>query len=227
MPPIAAVESKQSSEGRIERRYDPTWARALNFLDEIGARGMLARSTEGASLGSLLLLRGSIAIVNMRAFERVWSALAAPNPSPSQPQNRKARRASVKSPNAAGNEIDEETAQALKLFGSLDQPILMVFDTGEVRLWSTLIDSNLLGGARDLNLKHGLVIPGDWHIVGILDGKPDTPDGSPAEFTNFCGSENNDFSVAAAHLWRELRAVIGRPPDCFGITPLVIMREVA
>ena len=84
----------------------------------------------------------------------------------------------------------------------------------------------LIGGSTGLNLKHGLRVTGEWHILGILDCEPGAGDVDPTEMGQICGGVDNDFSNSVIELWYQFRQVIGRPEDCWGLTPLVIMREV-
>jgi hypothetical protein len=85
----------------------------------------------------------------------------------------------------------------------------------------------LIGGATDLNLKHGLRVTGEWHVLGIVDCEPGSGDVTSEEIGRLCGGGDNVFSDSVVNLWHEFREVLGRPDDCWGLTPLVIMREVA
>jgi hypothetical protein len=101
----------------------------------------------------------------------------------------------------------------------------MVFASESGRLWSTIDPAYVVGSASDLHLKHGLTIAGTWHLVGILDCLPSiaaTPDISG----RVVGDKDNEFSDALKVMLREHRLLMGRPSDCYGVTPLIIMREM-
>jgi hypothetical protein len=103
----------------------------------------------------------------------------------------------------------------------------MVLKTGQHRLWSTLAPDFLIGGSADLNMKHGLQLSGQWHVLGILDCEPGDGDTNQQVRERLVGGGDNSFSDAAVTIWREFRLIFGRPVDCYGLTPLVVMREIA
>jgi hypothetical protein len=219
VPSLAKGEAKQSQQTGIERHYDTQWSQVLNFLDEVQARNMLRRDIESSPIGGLLLISGSLYLANMRSFEKTWGAISS-NAESKAPQhgNRHARRT------AARQEIAPSGVDGLKILGSLEQPVFMILRSSSNRLWSTLDPDNLVGGSSDLNLKHGLGVAGQWHLLAALDCQPgmgnDAPDG------RLCGGGDNVFSDSVVAMWREFRLVFGRPSDCCGVTPIVIMREI-
>jgi hypothetical protein len=221
VPSVVKGETKQNQRTGVERHYDTQWSQVLNFLDEVQARKMLRRQIEGAPIGGLVLLSGSLFMVNMRSFERTWGAISGEVPAASQ-SNRHARRAAA----ARGEPQPLTDIGGLKILGSLDQPVFMVFRSGSDRLWSTLEPDYLIGGSSDLNLKHGLRVSGDWHMLGVLDCHPGLGEVSPKEVGRLSGGGDNIFSEAMINMWREFRLVFGRPADCYGVTPIVIMREI-
>jgi hypothetical protein len=222
VPSLAKGESKQNQQTGVERHFDTQWSQVLNFLDEVQARQMLRRDLETTPIGSLILLSGSLYLANMRSFEKTWGAISSGQSATVPQGNRYARRGK------AGHHQQDTTPApdfgGLKILGSLEQPVFAVFRSGDKRLWSTLDPNYLSGGSADLNLKHGLRVAGEWHMLGTLDCQPgsgdDVPDG------RLCGGGDNIFSDSMVSMWREFRLVFGRPTDCFGITPIVIMREI-
>ncbi|MCA1406130.1 hypothetical protein I6F26_21020 [Ensifer sp. IC3342] len=97
-----------------------------------------------------------------------------------------------------------------------------------VETWSTLAPEFITGSTSDLFLKHGARISGQWTMIGVLDAEPDL-----ITTTNY-SEEQNNFLFATnglAHLLDLVmpiaRAFLGRPSGAYGITPLVIYREVS
>jgi hypothetical protein len=218
---IAKIEGKEGEQTSLQKHYDTQWVAPLSFLDKAGQRGMIARGLKNAALGKLVLTSGALHIVNMRAFERVWDVVSAAPNAPAPPLgNRQQRR-------ATGNQPPPNPGNTgLKVLGSLEQPVFMVAQADEANLWSTLDPDSLIGGSSDLNLKHGERIAGDWHVVSIVDCYPDSQIPTDHTISRSCGTEGNDFGVQALNIWHELGLVLGRPPQCFGVTPLLIMRVV-
>ena len=80
----------------------------------------------------------------------------------------------------------------------------------------------------DLLLKHGSIIQGEWAIVGVLDAMPDggaPAEGYDAEFASLLGG--SVIGTAAAHLGPVARNMLGRPAGSYGMTPLLIFREIS
>jgi hypothetical protein len=76
----------------------------------------------------------------------------------------------------------------------------------------------------DIVLKHGNRIPGEWAILGVLDALPDHQGSEP---------EDPDFGVVEEMAAKMVgvvapvtRTVLGRPSSHFGVTPLLIFREI-
>ncbi|TPI64447.1 hypothetical protein FJ417_02095 [Mesorhizobium sp. B3-1-7] len=223
---ILSGETKSGEREGIERRYSAQWSQALNFLDEVNARKMLNPDITKAHIGGLVLSSGMLSILNMKPLEHSWAA-AIENAKDAHQQanahrgNRQERRSNKNSQAPAGT----ADVSGLRLLGTLEQPIIMALKSGNFRLWSTLDAKYLLGHSSDLTLKHGIKIAGEWHVLGILDCLPGDPNTGETD-GRICGGGNNEFGSGAIQLWRELGLVFGRPDDCHGITPIIIMREV-
>ena len=76
-------------------------------------------------------------------------------------------------------------------------------------------------------------MPGDWHLLGILDAlpgagpDPDNPRGlSKAEqaVTDLAGS---DIGSLTARISTAARKMLGRPDHAWGVSPLLIFREAS
>jgi hypothetical protein len=162
-------------------------------------------------------------LVNMRSFEKTWGAITA-NIQVGSESNRKARRAAATRGEPSTTNFD---LGGLKVLGSLEQPVFMILRSGKDRLWSTLDPNYLSGGSADLNLKHGLKVAGEWHMLCILDCHPGSGAISASEMGRLSGGGDNAFSDSVVNIWNEFRLVFGRPVDCHGVTPIVIMREIS
>ncbi|WP_306029706.1 hypothetical protein [Stappia sp. MMSF_3263] len=220
---LVSAESKTGEKEAVERRYRAHWSQALNFLDEVHARKMIGKEISATRLGRLVLADGDLLVASMQPFAKTWGAIAQ-NQNEQRPQgNRHARRRAGKAQDAL--QSTEESSQGLNILGSLEQPVFMVLKGDGKKLWSTLEPDFLIGGSADLNLKHGLRLTGRWHVLGILDCEPG-PQGDAGP-DRLCGGGYNELSDSVKEIWREFGMVFGRPEDCYGITPLIIMREIS
>jgi len=94
--------------------------------------------------------------------------------------------------------------------------------------WGSLTAEGLTSSAGDLMLKHGVKLAGEWSMLGILDAVPDPTDAYLAEIQNAITLATLGPMVGGIGVLAEtLRPMIGRPTDAYGITPLLVFREIA
>jgi hypothetical protein len=107
--------------------------------------------------------------------------------------------------------------------------VLATIRTAGKCVWSSLAENGLMVPASDLMLKHGIAISGLWSMVGVIDALPDDINGESAHQTaqadaakslGFTGETIGGLAPA-------IRGMLGRPKDAFGMTPLLIFREVS
>jgi hypothetical protein len=97
--------------------------------------------------------------------------------------------------------------------------------------WSTLDENSVVGRASDLMLKHGALLGGQWHMLGVLDAFPYNPqyrteDGKAMpEF--LAELAETGIGQMIARLAPAVQPIMGRPASAWGITPLLIFRDVA
>lgn len=214
VPAVVNVGVDQGTSETQQRQYDPYWIEPLTFLDNVQEREMLNSDLASATVGSLVQVKVEIDFLNLDAIKRVWPALAEGQ---GPAANRKQRRAS-----AQGS--DDNITLGLKLFGALDHYMLMVFRSSEGRLWAAVDPENVVGAAGALHWKLGATMGGDWYVIGIIDcspGKLTWPDAIDKAFTTEPNFSENFFNVMS-----EIANLIGRPEDCYGITPLIVLREI-
>lgn len=106
------------------------------------------------------------------------------------------------------------------------------FVRGAHNVWFTLTEEFMAATAGDLVLRAGRVLPGEWHVLGILDGRPDT---TAIEGVATMGDDNNaPPGIAESVLGNVVgrfgplfRYMLGRPANSYGVTPLLIFRKVS
>jgi hypothetical protein len=158
----------------------------------------------------------------------------APN-SPSQ--NRQQRRSSKRSGDHSADVKSPYDAMegGLALIGLLPHAIqarLSINGTDQM-VWTSLKEDALVVSAADLTLKHGTAIAGTWNMLGILDALPDH--NAAGELTvsgedSRTGSEklaDSPFGEMMNHIMPFLRPLLGRPFSAYGMTPILIFREVS
>ena len=95
------------------------------------------------------------------------------------------------------------------------------------------MDSTALSiAAEDLFLKHGVAISGEWAMFGIVDALPGgygELDGQLAIMTDINPDNPGGELLAkiAAATVPFAKMFLGRPETSFGMTPILIFREVS
>lgn len=192
-----------------ERTYDPLWTNARALLDYLSEQDLLQRDIWEARIGQFVLASGTLVILDLAMLKNAWDKPVI---------KRKIQQ-------------QEENAQFLLELLSIMPHSLQASRFGEnFGVWCSLPEESLVGQSSDLVLKHGALVPGNWSMLGIVDA---TPDPKPGEGEG----ENMDDVVAreagsmvgtfAAQLAPMTRDLLGRPRTSFGITPLLIFRQVS
>lgn len=237
--------SSNHSMGEEEGRdsvYDPRWVNALNFLDEITARGLLVDNLSKAGIGQLVILTGELAVFDMSLFEKMWAQpaikkaiIAAERPQDTQHGgNRQQRKAAEKLKGKKGTPSEAEIAS--ELMGILPHSVQGAVYTDDIQTWFTLDPANLTVKSSDMFLKHGLSPDGAWTVIGALDAFPDDTNELSS---NLSGLSNENLHQMAAStrlsqmayllglpMLHPIKGLLGRPPEAYGITPLAIVRAI-
>jgi hypothetical protein len=80
-----------------------------------------------------------------------------------------------------------------------------------------------------LLLKHGVGIEGTWSMLGVLDALPISGfDEMKADLSQVTAAESlGALGLLLGKLGPAIRRMLGRPDGSYGITPLLIFREVS
>lgn len=234
---VAKLDGSGSAEITQIRQFDPQWIAPLTFLDEAEKKGMIVRGLDAARIGQLVLVTGDLAVFDLALFKAMWpmpqiqkvimAGVAAQTGATPQQHggNRAERRRQASghaepSPHEAGFEV-------LKL---LPHALLATISHGGKSIWSSLRENDLIVSASDLMLKHGVQISGAWNMVGILDALPETradeSDLGAKASRLLAATSLGTLGVVIAEMVPHIRTVLGRPASAYGMTPLLIFREV-
>jgi hypothetical protein len=221
------------SRGSI-RTYDPRWVNALEFLDFSDERGIIQSDIEAARMGHIVLFSGSLAIFDLKILKNMWAqpaikkAILAGGAETATSLGKPARN--PKAQRVSGMKDAEVAVELVSILPHGTAGSLTSSDE-QVSVWFTLNESGMAVPTPDLFLKHGFTIPGDWSVVGILDAYPDEgEDVGLGYYLNqlLAGNRINGIShFMAAFLTGPVRQMFGRPMGSYGVTPLLIFRQIA
>jgi hypothetical protein len=219
----------QRSRRQSHMRFPCKWVNALSFLDQIENRALLSRDIKVAGFGDLILIKGPLLIRDLGALEKIWSLpsirkIAEAGSEDTQSGNRQQRRQSEKANNKSGPKNNTtELDLFFELVKILPHPAQMQIGA-DPTAWAVLDGAGLVAAASDFVLKYGGAIPGEWCAVGILDAVPDSVS---ASLKKQHGSGLDEIvSVLLSQLEPVVRQLLGRPAGAFGITPLLVFREI-
>jgi hypothetical protein len=213
-----------------EETYDPFWTGAISLLDHLAGRGLLKRDLWVASIGQLVLLSGNLQILDLRVPKAAWEVpmLAAKFGIGDTAQM---TRAQIEE-NSLGMEI-------IKLFPHTIQARLVCSTVDDIRgsaSWMTLNPDAMVVPPEDIILKYGHWIPGEWKALAIKDADFDAGPNIDKELENSIRTQGWEKTATERHstgmsMLAEIlapygRKVLGRPGAFFGVTPIMIFREV-
>jgi hypothetical protein len=220
-----------------ERSYDPLWANAKTFLDYLESESLLQRGLSGAKIGQFVLVSGELSVLQLTLLKSLWTGPGFKEKAiETQIANAMAALmgASQMAASAGAKKNQDQTAVAkqtranalagMELIASLPHTIQATIQGNDTSVWCVLAESALIPAASDITLKYGsLIMPGTWHALGILDAMP-----SPIpEQVPIVPSEKPVHIGPVLHNISNLaRTLMGRPPEAYGLTPLLLFREV-
>lgn len=209
------------AEGQ-EREYDPLWANARTLLDFLEGDHLIQKDVASARIGQFLLAKGRLAITDLAIMKRAMGLSSVK------------KTMSASQPKGAGR----QTALAAQTFALEMLTILphnaqgRLYTTDGQLLWAGLGASYLTVAAEDIFLQHGVLISGEWHMLGVVDAIPG-PYGEPdATISIFDAIREEDpgtelLARVLPTLVPFTKQTLGRPETAYGITPLLIFREVS
>lgn len=215
-----------------ETTWDPLWANARKLLDFLEERDLIQRDIWKARVGQFVLAKGALIFLDLAMLKQAWEKPSIKKQVMSGvPSGGKARQEALKK---IGVPPDFEFQFLFDLLSIMPHSLQATVLSDQGGVWCCLSEQHLVGLASDLLLKHGAFIPGEWSILGALDATMDPQrvpsPGEPA-------TRSLDDLVAdlvptvvgklAAQMAPVARNMMGRPRDTFGVTPILIFREVS
>lgn len=226
-------QAQQGATDTSARTYDTLWAAPLAFLDYAEQRSLLHAELSQAALGQFVIASGTFSIIDMVTLKSAWEA----------PTIRKAILAGAKPDTTGMNKIQAQAAKqiqidntnlALEMIKMMPHGLQGQLVSSENLLWMSLEPSALATSPGDISLKHGVTLAGKWHVIGILDAIPD--DGPSMALANSLANANlltvamalasTPIGVFAQALAPLTRMFMGRPAQAYGVSPLLIFREL-
>ena len=204
-------QNSEINKDESSRTYDPLWQNSLAFLDYLEQKNLFNSNILESNIGQFVFLSGKLFMFDIGFFQQVLNKTTS-------------KQRFINGFVAAA--VDKKTAkgdahEALELITALPNSIQARLIGEGFSTWSTLYADGLSLSPDDLLLEHGFFIAGEWKVLGILDALPDSDN------LNIDYSFLPEFQKTLANYSTIVRPRFGRDPDSFGITPLMIFREVS
>ena len=223
------------SEG-YARVFDPYWANARAFLDYLSDRDLIQRDLENARMGQFAIITGTLIVADMKLLQSLWVLPAVKQivmnaaddaSAPEEGGNRQQRRAGGKGKSQRQNGASLEMQVTMEILPHLPHSAHLHVVTDDCAVWAPAVEDCLVTPASDLLLKHGAKVAGQWSMLGILDALPFEAGEMMTTMEMIrTGMTSESIAKAALTLAPTIREAIGRPLMSYGMTPLLVFREV-
>lgn len=230
---VVKSDTSASQQTGVSKKYEAQFVAPLSFLDH--AKGLIVRDINKAGIGQFVLATGSLRILDLMMLKEAWeltsvkklvlhgAQVASQNNNPNQ--SRQERRANQR----RSENVDAASAGVNFMFDMLrimPHGFQGQLDAGTSQIWSPMRAEGFITPPRDLLLNHGIDVSGLWNIVGILDATP-THDGQLLAAPAAPGPDSTSLvGNVALSIQPMARQILGRPKGAYGVTPLLIFREV-
>ncbi|WP_416192956.1 hypothetical protein [Nitrobacter sp. TKz-YC01] len=215
-----------------ERTYDPLWTNAKALLDYLTERSLIIRNLSDARIGQFVLVTGSFAAFDVGILREAWKQPAIKKiildaaTKPEASTNRHERRKN----NSQHPKETSDAQAALELIPLLPHSVQGTIRSANDSIWFNLREESMVISSPELLLKHGIGVAGDWSAIGILDAMPE----GDAFSVEVHAIEQTLAAASLGGIMSQMnqlalmtRLMLGRPPSTYGMTPLIIFREIS
>jgi hypothetical protein len=205
------------------------------LLDYLSGAALINRDITTAHIGQFVIASGELTILNAAIMAKTWVSPRMRDEAVKQYVNNAKVQWNANPVNAAMKESDKEKAEqmfldtakfhaqiSLENIEYYPHSISCAISGDSFSVWSPLHEEGMTGAATDLSLMHGSEVPGVWHLLGILDALPSP---IPAQIAVLPSTVPVHFSASIKNFANMGRTLLGRTPEAYGITPLLVFRE--
>lgn len=207
-----------------ERTYDPLWANARRFMDYLAGTNLVESDIGRARIGHFIHIFGTITIIDTSLLRNLWESQTV-----TAELKRRWKKGEIPGqPKPTPQQIEHQQIM-FEMLPKWPHGTQLTIDGTGFSAWGTLAEDCTITTAGEIALKHGYEIPGTWHVLGILDATP-SPLAIPINVPEIAQSPTealNNMKSIGKNLSNSIRSALGRPVDKYGITPILIFREVS
>jgi hypothetical protein len=222
---------------QTQRVYDPLWTNALTLLDYLETENLICRDVTAGHLGQFVLASGALSVLNASLLPKIWESTHIRNSAITTAVNGQKAIWNANPTNKALPTRERNTAEkaflklaennsraAMDILPSFPHSAQCTVAGKDFSVWSSLATEGMVGTVADLSLKHGTDVPGVWHLLGILDAQPSP---IPAQINTPYTGVPTHFETMIRNFSNLARTALGRPPEAYGVTALLLFRQVS
>jgi hypothetical protein len=214
IPKLLSGEASEqvSLNESLERSFDAAWALPLNVINGLDEMGLVHRDITKANYGQMVLVKGAIQLIDLRMLQNLWGLIVNHTlgelPA-STPAHKKAKQAAA-----------AEAKNMAELVSKLPHSLQFKMNGENASVWSTLQPEHMIINPFDFAMKHGASIKGEWHMLAVVDAKPNDVE----DDTMF----NSPSPIEAGFLVMisQLKVLMGRQDGDYGVTPVAVFRKI-
>jgi hypothetical protein len=234
----AGTDNKQTTryDESVDQEYDPFWINGLTLFEDLDKHGLINRQISTARIGQFVLIKGSLSVLDFSTLKVAWKSpsIRAMMSKAPEPLAQNATGADRRARKEAVENQERTLSLSIDVLESMPHTVQATVISGSDHVWSTLWPEGLVAQSSDILLKHGFDVGGEWAVLGIVDAVPDdstVPD-VPAGYAainvkSVNAAAGTILGAMVATLAPIARTMLGRPSNAYGITPLLIFREVS
>lgn len=225
----AALKGTSSNSQSLEHQFDATPTLPWTLLHKLHEMGYLSEDINKTPIGRMVLLKGSINLIDLRILKEVWGPISLQRSIEQEMHFKEITRSSTTSREEKENaekglrtikDREQHEKVTVELMSKIPHTVNLTLFSGENKFWSSLQPSCFLFDPEDMILKHGPQISGEWYVAAIVDALPGAKGDHPFL------AELSDFRELSHHLTEVWRYRFGRPADFYALTPIAIYRAV-
>jgi len=204
----ATASAMETHSESSELVFDSSWLLPSNVLDMLSDKKLIKKDLSTAEVGHIVHVSGSLSLVDIDLVKRLWDGMSAfiafESSGKVAPKNAQADR--------------KKMELAGKIIKELPPALQATINDGQGEVWAQLNADFMTIDPHNMTMKHGPMVQGEWHVVAILDARPD-------EISTSSQKQNAQLIDMMYPLMGGLRKLIGRPANSYGVTPLLLFRK--
>ena len=222
---LASGSAKGASDWRKEIRlaYDPLWMNSTKLVDLVQDTNKDSISGD-FSYGELVTLSGQLLCMDQALFSNLLRSPSIVNQIAGGLKGEDSQRSSK-----VQAKERKDIAEIIREFiNSLPLGVVFTLFDGKNAFWFNVKREYLQLQALDIPMKFPIQIGGTWHVTGIIDALPQDHAKFAQEMEQY--GDKLVFSQAFSIITQMVVPVVGlfgRPADAYGLSPVIIHREVS